>query len=413
LTALAFALAAVACAHADTLSFEQAARRALQSHPSVLGKQSALEAAKADLDAAKWQRYPTMSVQTGKANDGQSNTGALTIQQPLWTFGRISGGIDAARARQGEAAAAIDETRQDLLVKVINAYVEAMRQQARKVAAEQGLEQHQKLLDMITRRVEAEASAPIDKELAQSRLFQASNDLSSTKQALASALTQLSELTGQPVSAVADYSFDSSSLPNSVGRAFDLAEATSPTIRRLALEEQAADADITVKKSAYLPQLSLRYEKYWGTNPIATATSSQSSRVMLAVEAQPGAGLSAVSGVKGAEARKAAATQDRAGAERDLKQQVASDWDAFTEAQRRYASAQHFSTSSKAVYESYVRQYTTGRKTWLDVLNTVRESTQSDYAVIDARTEMTGAALRLAVRTGDKHIAAIEEDVRQ
>ncbi|HSQ04206.1 MAG TPA: hypothetical protein VLN59_09230, partial [Burkholderiales bacterium] len=53
------------------------------------------------------------------------------------------------------------------------------------------------------------------------------------------------------------------------------------------------------------------------------------------------------------------------------------------------------------VYESYTRQYTAGRKTWLDVLNTVRESTQSDVAATDARAQLTGAALRLKLLTGN------------
>ena len=68
---------------------------------------------------------------------------------------------------------------------------------------------------------------------------------------------------------------------------------------------------------------------------------------------------------------------------------------------KRLENALLASTSSKEVYESYTRQYTTGRKTWLDVLNTVRESTQADVAAVDSRTQVTGAALRIQLETGN------------
>jgi adhesin transport system outer membrane protein len=56
---------------------------------------------------------------------------------------------------------------------------------------------------------------------------------------------------------------------------------------------------------------------------------------------------------------------------------------------------------AKEVFESYTRQYTAGRKTWLDVMNTVRESTQSDVAVTDAGTQAAAASLRLKLASGN------------
>ncbi len=77
------------------------------------------------------------------------------------------------------------------------------------------------------------------------------------------------------------------------------------------------------------------------------------------------------------------------------------DWDELQAARMRLNNATLASTGAKDVYESYTRQYTAGRKTWLDVLNTVRESTQSEVAVTDAKAQATGASLRLRLATGN------------
>ena len=55
---------------------------------------------------------------------------------------------------------------------------------------------------------------------------------------------------------------------------------------------------------------------------------------------------------------------------------------------------------STEVFESYSRQYIAGRKTWIDVLNAVRETTQADFAMADANAQTLAAGERLRLRTG-------------
>ena len=50
-------------------------------HPSVKAKQAEVQAAQADLETAKWSRYPTVSTEA-TASSGRPQ-GALLVQQPL------------------------------------------------------------------------------------------------------------------------------------------------------------------------------------------------------------------------------------------------------------------------------------------------------------------------------------------
>jgi adhesin transport system outer membrane protein len=400
-TVVTTALALVsATAMAQTSSFEQIAKQALSTNPAILSKLSSSAAAQGELEGASWQRYPTPSFEFDN-DDNNTRTTLLRVQQPLWAGGRIDAGIDAARSRRQASETAIEETKQEIVLRIVSAYVEAMRQQVRQETLAQGVQQHERLLGLISRRVEHDASPRVDQELAQARLYQASNDLSSVTQSLANALTQLSQLSGMPVRKVSSLEVDRLLGQQSRESMLKQAIAWSPTLRRLSFEADAAQADVETKRASYKPQVSLRYENSYASAPLNGVPAFTTNRLLLVVEAQTGAGLSALSGVDAAIGRRDAALQQRETALRDLQERVSIDWDELQAARIRLENGTLASKSSKEVYESYTRQYTAGRKTWLDVLNTVRESTQSDVAATDASAQVTGASLRLQLMTGN------------
>ena len=385
---------AVQCAPAmaqAAWTFDQVLQAALATHPALLGKRSGQAAAQADLEGAKWQRYPTASIE--RALPANSASSALVrIEQPLWTGGRISAGIDAAGGRLAAAGAALDEEALNVSLRVIAAHAEAQRQKARQEHASEGVAQHEKLLAMIRRRVAQEVSSHTDQRLAESRMYQALNEQSGASQALANALMQLTQLAGSPVAQIAGFALRPGGAAPALEAAVAQALAYSPTLRRLEHEQAAAQADIAARRSAYLPQLVLRLEKSTGQ--------INDSRAMLVLLAQPGAGLSALAGVSGAVARLEALRMAAEGAQRDTRERLTLDWNEWTAARLRLENAGLASDMSGEVFDSYTRQYVIGRKSWNDVLNAVRELTQSQFALEDARAQASAAALRLGAQCG-------------
>ena len=269
-----------------------------------------------------------------------------------------------------------------MTLKVIAAHTEALRQKARQQYAQSGVDEHEKLLAMIRRRVGQEISPLTDQRLAESRLYQVVNDLSQVTQAYNNALAQLAQLSGKPVADISEQG--EAALSQALGY--------SPTLRRLMHEEEAANADIDSKRSAYMPQLSLRLEKSVGQ--------TQASSAMLVLQAQPGAGLSAGSGVDAAIARREAARMAREAADRSINERITLDWNEWVAARLRQENAVQSRAMSTEVFESYTRQYVIGRKSWIDVLNAVREATQSQFALEDARAQVIAASLRLRAQAG-------------
>ena len=83
-----------------------------------------------------------------------------------------------------------------------------------------------------------------------------------------------------------------------------------------------------------------------------------------------------------------------------LRERISIDWNEWAGARDRLGNAERVRSASAEVAESYARQYIAGRKSWLDVLNAVRESAQADLARVDARYQMLSAAWRLGIHTG-------------
>ncbi len=380
-------------------TFEQVLQSALASHPAMLGKRSAQAAALAEWEGAQWQRYPTFSAEASAQNRGEEpgqlvggNAGLVRLEQPLWSGGRITASIDAAGSRFDAASAALDEMKLDLSLRVIAAYTDALRQEARQQHATTGVQEHEKLLAMIRRRVAQEVSSLTDQRLAEARLYQAANELSLATQGFNNALAQLGALAGKPVAEISAQGVNEMGAPADLTAALTQARDWSPMLRRLTYEEQAANTDIALKRSTYMPQLALRVERSVGQ--------VNDSRAMLVLMAQPGAGLSAASGVDAAIARREAARMAREGAERDVRERVTLDWNEWVAVWLRLENANQSRAMSTEVFESYARQYVIGRKTWIDVLNAVREATLSQLALEDTQTQVIAVSLRLRALTG-------------
>ncbi len=376
------------------------------THPAVAGRRADQAAAQANREAAGWQRFPTPSVELGSHAIGGSSdsslngsTRAIRLDQPLWTGGRIDAGIDAADHRLQASGAAIDEVRLELRIKVANAANEALRQQDRVRVAQGHVAQLDRLLGMIRRRVAQEVSASADLNLAQSRMLASVNDVNAARQALRTALVQLEQLVGQPVQRVLPNPGDEAGPGENravlLGRTLDI----SPRLKRLRSEADQAEANVRVRRAVLSPAVLLRLENVKGDALVGPGVGS-TNRALLVMQWQTGAGLSALSGVSEARSQAEAARQARETALRDVTQQFESDWAQWTDASVRLDVARRIQGTAAEVADSYSRQYVAGRKSWLDMMNSVREVEQAELASVDVRYEAQAAALRLRLESG-------------
>lgn len=375
-------------------TLESLLRQAVQSHPSVLAQRGQQRAAQAEHESAQWGRYPTLAAEVSQG--GQSGQGSLArLSQPLWTGGRITGQIDSAQAGVAVASAAIAEAELNVLQETAQAYAELLRSQARLQAAQGNVAEHQRLHQIIVRRARTEVSPQSDVILASGRLQQALSEQIQFQNQAEQARATLEQLSGR---AVVQVDMPLRPLPAWAGIATVREEslAFSPELARLQAQELQAAAQIDLAKSAQWPVVSLLHEQRLGE----VAAGYVRSQTYLSMQFQPGAGLSARSAVTAAAERQSVLKDQQQAARRKLLRQLEADWSELAALESLLLPSRELVGNTRGVVDSYARQYTAGRKSWLDVLNAQREAAQALYGLADVEANRLRAQLRLEIYTG-------------
>jgi adhesin transport system outer membrane protein len=182
----------------DSVELHAAIGQAVQTHPSIAAAKSSATAAGADVRAAKWQRVPSFSVEGLLFNQSRDSLQAqAVVDQPLWTGGRISGAIAPAEARQSAALGAYNAAILAIAQSTAKSFYQVHRWRERRLLLAISLEQHERMVASMERRVTQKVSPLSDLELARSRAIQISQQIYQADAQERSALSRSHELVGE------------------------------------------------------------------------------------------------------------------------------------------------------------------------------------------------------------------------
>jgi adhesin transport system outer membrane protein len=387
-------------AHAQEVRLTQLLDLAKTRHPSILQARSQAQSAGFELDAAKWGKFPTVSSEV--RSDSAYAQSIAKVEQPLWAGGRIEGRIELGEANLRVAEAGIRDAELNALTQVGSAFFEWLRLHSRLQTALQNVQEHQRLAQLIGRRVESEISPPADATLAEARLQQAITERLQFERQLATTFNTLVQWTGPlnglPV-APTHIAYTRAPIGQTV---VDLAFQTSGQRQKLMAQIESTQAQIRLAQAQGMPSVVAGYQ-YIVSGPLYTAPDR--GRGYVGLQFQPGAGLSALAGIKSALAKKDAAEQELQMLERNIEFQARTLYSDIDALQAQLAPAQELVQGTSELVESYLRQYQIGRKNWLDVLNAQREKTQADYNLADVRYALRQSQIKLLLLTGELHSA--------
>ena len=394
---LLFCLMVVAVpAQASEMSLAQLLEAAMLKHPSVMQARSQAQAAGFEVDATRWSRYPSLS--TELRSDTGASQSVAKLEQPVWTAGKITARIALSESNQRVAEAAVHEAEFTALNQVSIAFYEVLRLQDRLVSANANIAEHERLLALIERRAAAEVTPQADVTLAQARLQQAVSEKIQIQRQLDASLSSLTQWAGPLTGNLRAPNSILFKRPASLVQIQDKVFAASAQRKRLTGQIESAEAQIKVSQTQIYPSLMAGYQRSWGGQVPAGVDRGQA---YLSVQFQSGAGLSALSGVQAAVARKSASQQELETLERQLSAKVSTTLSELDALQAQIGPARALQAGTADIVESYLRQYQVGRKNWLDVLNAQREKTQALYSLTDTRFGLQLAQLNLMILTGD------------
>ena len=375
-------------------ALDEAINIVTRNYPSAKSARAALAAAASDVSAAKFLRFPNLTGTLSYLDNNGSPDPQVAVELPVWTGGRIGAGIRRAKAAEEATSADYVITVQTLAQTTAQAYFEVARLAQREQLLADSVREHQRLVGTMERRVEQEVSPLADLELAKSRAAQIEQEYTVTRAQRRSTLRVLAEL-------IADPNYDLGPIPPY--KIVELANrdaleeqaiAYDPTLKRLNSLVDLARADFDSRKASLFPQLNAQYsyDDVFG------------SRVGLVLRQQSsGGGLSQLSQVEGSKLRIQGALEDVRVTDQQLRREIANDLIEYDAARARAQISTGASETAARVSESYMRQFIAGRRSWLDVMNALREAVTAQLGKVDSQVSAMSSSVRLLLRSGRWH----------
>lgn len=370
---------------------DRAVAIAVGTHPLVEAADAETRALAAEYRGARGLRYPSLSVEVIAGTPGRSIidrdglTANIALEQPIWDGGRIDGEIERARATLAAGNDRIDEAARQIVLQVTQAYYDIVLAEERIKVLSDSLGRHEALLETIERRVTYEVSPLADLTLGRSRTAQVRLDLAGALEQRESDRVRLEALTGgvrvgaqMPLAGGADV------LPLQP-LALEEALRCDPTLAALTDLISVAEAERKQARSDLFPQVLLQLSQ----NEVTGA------RAAFVLRAQTGNGLQRLNAIGSADARLERAIAQFGDAERTLREQLRRDYTTVRSARERIVSGSLAADTADEIIASYQRQFIAGRRSWLDVMNAVREASSARMSEREAHVAAAAGTARI------------------
>ena len=412
---------------ASPLTLADCADIALARNPATRRAWAEARAASAGLDRAVSPRYPRLTVsgrgsyqrQEYELKEGTSGLAAdmdgfvygpaLELTYLLFDFGGVSAGVEEARQTLLAANFSFNQSLQDLLLEVEQAYYRLISLQASLTAAEADVEDARTADEAASQKYEVGLASRLDQLQARSsyqdslyRLEQSRGDLQSGRADLAAAL-------GLPADSKFTLAPPSGKVPDripekDVSRLIEAGLRTRPDIAALRAQVRAKEAAVESSASTLYPALNLggSADKLWYSynGDPELYDDSYSYTGYLALEWDIFSGFDDLGRKRQAEAEAVAAREELASAEIQASSEVWSKYYAFQTAVKRYGFSQASLETARESYQLARESYQTGLKSILDLLQSQSALSSDRSQVIEAERDVFVSLADLAHATG-------------
>jgi len=374
-------------------------KQAYRHYPSITASEKLVLSAKAQIESAKWNYFPTPSIDFSQGSAGHRGE-TYRIDQPLWTGGKLDALNDLAYARGDEAKYILGESAYLLSEQVVSVIETLIQADGEIKAFEKGRKDLEELSQMLERRVTAGVSSESDQALIDARMSQIEGDILIARSHYMMAKSQLELLTGKKRDCSIAFKRDPFLHKKiSMKRTEHDMLKTHPTLKKMDAKVSMARAEKRNTDAAIMPNVSLRAEYQRGSlfenDPV-----NNEAIAYVAVSFNPGAGLSSMSNMESAKYKVLQAQDEQRVKEQELKNTLFRDYADYMATTGRLESMQRTIASSKEVLDSYKRLFLAGKRQWLDLVNTSREVTQNYVSLAALRATLIASTYRLALTAG-------------
>jgi type I secretion outer membrane protein, TolC family len=410
-SALAIVMACAATGAASAQTISQALTAAYQHAPDL---QSALLSAKSSAEniaQAQSRKLPTIgasvsgnqswSLNGGNWTTGSSITTGLSYNQTIFDNFQTEAQIEAARAGAEVAEYQIRNTEQNVLLAVVQAYMDVLSGRQLVALREENIRFFEAQLQSARDRLEVGEGTRIDVAQAEARLAQGQ---ASYRAALST--LEISEATFQRYVGVRPQNLGTahgyaSLIPGSLDAAIAEAEIGHPAILMSKAAIRAAQAGSDAAKAAFGPTASISGQvgSRW-TGPSGSLQDGFSGSLGFQITIPIYAGGALGSGVRKANIEQIKSEVDAMAAYDQIRQAVISAWAGIQSADAQIQAAEAAVAAGTTVLDGVIQERDLGTRTTLDVLNAQAELTTAREGLISASSGKVVATFSLLAAMG-------------
>lgn len=386
---------------AETLG--EAMAIAYQHNPGVEASRASTRAAEERMRQAKAQFGPTLTADasyryawrrvtqsniTVLRQDGFTPQLSLSLDQPLFTFGRLSAQRNIAQAGYGASVADMHSSEQDLMANVVIAYAAVLRDEKLVGIARENLSQLTETLDQINARYTARYATETDLQQTRNRIFSGQAQLELAQGNLQASRNTYRNILGHYPDGLLPLP-QLPPLPRSIEEAQAMGAASSPVLASARFDLAAAQGRIAQARGNARPYVGVQGSV--ARSPLAvenddTRELSAQVQVGLTVPLYSGGLLSAR--IREARQLADAATQQLEQTSRGVRENIASYWDQLSAARRALPAYTRAVTAAQSALDGAQQQQLAGQVTSLDVLDTARDLLTSRQARAQAEAQL-------------------------
>lgn len=370
------------------------------NHPSIKMSQEMIKGAKERIDSAFWGFFPTPSVDVS-ARDSDRNVTVARLDQPLWTGGKLTSKYDMATSKEQENLFELQTTSYKLIENYLNVLDSYAQSKANIVELQIGLNNLNRLNDMLDRRMDAGVSSNSDKDLLNARIEQINSDMIMAKNKYKVAILQLELMLDTKIDCDVNIKEIQLNHSNNIEDYIDRLLSYHPALKKSTAEIQTTKYELDNTKASVMPNVSVRAEHRDGDlyNKSYDKSNDQ-SLIYVALTASTGAGLSSKSDIAAAKVKINEIEFKKQSIEKELIDSLLNDYNNYEITKSRMKVVEKSIVSAQNVLDSYERLFLVGKRQWLDLVNSSREVMQYKIELSKLIVSKNILAYKLALKNG-------------
>lgn len=405
---------ALSCTGAVAETLRDAIDRAIHSNPEVLASASRRLQADEGAKGARAGYLPRLDMNLGRGREWLDSPdtrivgindqlmtrreATVTLTQMLFDGFAVKSEVKRQEARVASTAYNVAATAEDLALRVVTAYLEVLRRQETVAEAQDNLDAHERIYRQIRILAEGGVGRRADIDQAETRLALARASLRQEQGSLRDAQVSYLRLVGTAPQSLEVPPPADASLPDSEARVIDEALHAHPSVKAAEADVAIASAANAGAKAALSPQVNLELASSRSNDVIRGQVNDRSIMLRLRYNLFRGGADRARIAETGYQVQEAGEVLNRVRTE--VQENASLAYNANVTARDRMEALERYVASSVATREAYLKQFSIGQRSLLDLLNSEGEVFNARQAYTTGKFALLAGGYRVLAGMG-------------